>query len=172
MTTLNIKREKGETDNDAMARAMTNPSLRSAFTTSAFTSKGFESDTGALIERLDKLCKSDNFNVDEMLKAQAQTLDAIFNNLAQTAALNLNNVNVFVPLMKLAIQTQNQCGKTLQVISQNQQNKLLNGAKVNDGVDTSKAIEAIEGNKTVATLVKFDGRKISKRQKESVTKCL
>lgn len=172
MTTLNIKREKGETDNDAMARATTNPSIGSALTIGTFTKKGLETDTGALVERLDKLCKGDNFKTENMLIAQAHTLDAIFNNLAQTAALNFNNVNVFVPIMKLAIQAQNQCGKTLQVISQNQQNKLLNGAKVNDGVDTSKAIEAIEGNKTVATLVKFDGGKVRKRQKESVEKCL
>lgn len=172
MTTITIQRKEGETDNDAMARAMTNPSIGSALTIGAFTKQGLETDTGALIERLDKLYRDDDFKAENMLIAQAHTLDAIFNNLAQTAALNLNNVNVFVPIMKLAIQAQNQCGKTLQVISQNQQNKLLNGGKVNDSVDTSKTIEAIEGNKTVATLVKFDGGKISKRQKESVIKCL
>ncbi len=169
---ITIEQTKNETKDEAMARAFTKPSLRSALTISSFTNKGFEVETGALVGQLKTLCKDDNFNVDEMLKAQAQTLDAIFNNLAQTAALNLNNVNVFVPIMKLAIQAQNQCGKTLQVISQNQQNKLLNEAKVNDSVDTSKAIEAIEGNKTMATVVKFDGRKISKRQKESIAECL
>jgi hypothetical protein len=74
--------------------------------------------------------------------------------------------------MKLALRAQNQCGKTLQVISQNQQNKLLNGAKANDGVDTSKTIEAIEGDKTVATLGLFNGGKVSKREVKSVTKRL
>jgi hypothetical protein len=172
MTNIIIKREKNESDDDATARAFINPNLRSAFTISAFTNKGFEVETGALIEQLNKLCKDDNFKTENMLVAQAHTLDAIFNNLAQTAAMNFNNVNVFVPLMKLAIQAQNQCGKTLQVISQNQQNKLLNGAKVNDGVDTSKAIETIEGDKTVATLVAFNGGKVRKRQKESVAECL
>ena len=169
---ITIEQTKNETKDDAMARAFTKPALRSALTISAFTNKGFDVETGALVGQLKTLCKDDNFNVDEMLKAQAQTLDAIFNNLAQTATQNFNNVNVFVPIMKLAIQAQNQCGKTLQVISQNQQNKLLNGAKVNDGMDTSKAIEAIEGNKTVATLVKFDGGKIRKRQKENIAECV
>jgi hypothetical protein len=107
-----------------------------------------------------------------MLKAQAQTLDAIFNNLASIAVQNFNNLPAFEAVMKSAFQAQNQCGKTLQVISQNQQNKLLNGAKANDGVDTSKTIEAIEGNKTMATLEFFNGGKIRKRQKESIAECL
>jgi hypothetical protein len=169
---ITIERKKDETDDAAMARAFTNPSVRSALTTSSFTKKGFEIETGALVKQLKTLCKDDNFNVDEMLKAQAQTLDAIFNNLAQTAALNFNNVNVFTPIMKLAMQAQNQCGKTLQVISQNQQNKLLNKAKANDSMDSSKTIEAIEGDKKVATLVAIDGGKVRRRKKESIAECL
>lgn len=169
---ITIERKKDETEDSAMARAFTNPSVRSALTTSSFTNKGFEIETGALVKQLKTLCKDDNFNVDEMLKAQAQTLDAIFNNLAQTAALNLNNVNVFTPIMKLAIQAQNQCGKTLQVISQNQQNKLLNEAKANDSVDSSKTIEAIESNKKVATLVAIDGGKVRRRKKENIAECV
>ena len=169
---ITVERTKNETKDDAMARAFTKPSLRSALTISSFTSKGFEIETGALVEQLKILCKDDNFNVDEMLRAQAQTLDAIFNNLASIAVQNFNNLPAFEAVMKSAFQAQNQCGKTLQVISQNQQNKLLNGAKANDSVDTSKTIEAIEGNKTVATLVKFDGGKVRKRQKESVAERL
>ena len=155
-----------------MARAFANPSVRSALTTRSFTNKGFEIETGALVKQLKTLCKDDNFNADEMLKAQAQTLDAIFNNLAQTAALNFNNVNVFTPIMKLAMQAQNQCGKTLQVISQNQQNKLLNEAKANDSMDYSKTIEAIEDNKKVATLVAIDGGKVRRRKKENIAECV
>lgn len=169
---ITIERKKDETEDAAMARAFTNPSVRSALTTRSFTNKGFEIETGALVKQLKTLCKDDNFNVDEMLKAQAQTLDAIFNNLAQTAALNFNNVNVFTPIMKLAIQAQNQCGKTLQVISQNQQNKLLNEAKTNDSMDSSKTIEAVEGNKKVATLVAIDGGKVRRRKKENIAECV
>jgi hypothetical protein len=169
---ITIERTKDETDNDALARAFTKPSTRAAFTIEKFTPKSHGLEIGALVGQLKKQCNDDNFNVDEMLRAQAQTLDAIFNNLASIAVQNFNNLPAFEAVMKSAFQAQNQCGKTLQVISQNQQNKLLNGAKANDSVESSKTIEAIEGNKTVATLVKFDGRKISKRQKESVTKCL
>lgn len=169
---ITIECKKDETENAATARAFTNPSVRSALTTSSFTNKGFEIETGALVKQLKTLCKDDNFNVDEMLKAQAQTLDAIFNNLAQTAALNFNNVNIFAPIMKLAMQAQNQCGKTLQIISQNQQNKLLNEAKANDSVDSSKTIEAIEGNKKVATLVAIDGGKVRRRKKENIAECV
>ena len=169
---IDVEQKKDETKDDAIARAFINPNLRSAFTIGAFTSKGHELETGALVKQLKALCKDDNFNADEMLKAQAQTLDAMFNNLAQIAVQNFNNLPAFEAVMKSAFQAQNQCGKTLQVISQNQQNKLLNGAKVNDGVDTSKAIEAIEGNKTVATLELFNGGKIRKREVKSVTKRL
>lgn len=169
---ITIERKKDESEDAAMARAFTNASVRSALTTRSFTNKGFEIETGALVKQLKTLCKDDNFNVDEMLKAQAQTLDAIFNNLAQTAALNFNNVNVFTPIMKLAMQAQNQCGKTLQVISQNQQNKLLNEAKANDSMDSSKTIEAIEGNKKVATLVAIDGGKVRRRKKENIAECV
>jgi hypothetical protein len=169
---ITVEQTKNETKDDAIARAFSKPYVRSALTIGNFTTKGFEVETGALVSQLKTLCNDDNFNVDEMLKAQAQTLDAIFNNLAMNATLNFNNLPVFEALFNAAMKAQNQCGKTLQVISQNQQNKLLNGAKANDGVDTSKAIEAIEGNKTVATLVKFDGGKVRKRQKESVAECL
>jgi hypothetical protein len=167
---IEIKRKKDETDDDAMARAFTKPGVRSAVTIGYFTTKGCAIETGALVKQLKALCNDDNFNADEMLKAQAHTLDAIFNNLAMNATHNFNNLPAFEALFNAAMKAQNQCGKTLQVISQNQQNKLLNGAKTNDGVDTSKTIEAIEGNKTMATLEFFNGGKIRKRQKESVTK--
>lgn len=169
---IKVERTKDETNDDAKARAFTQPSVRSALTIERFTKKGFEIETGALVSQLRVLCNDDNFNTDEMLKAQAHTLDAMFNNLATIATMNFNNLPAFEALFNAAMKAQNQCGKTLQVISQNQQNKLLNGAKVNDGVDTSKTVEAIEGNKTVATLGIINGGKIRKRQKESVTKCL
>lgn len=162
---ITVERTKDETDDDAMARAFTKPSVRSALTIGYFTTKGCEIEVGALVKQLKALCNDDNFNTDEMLKAQAHTLDAIFNNLAMNATHNFNNLPVFEALFNAAMKAQNQCGKTLQVI---QQNKLLNGAKANDGVDTSKTIEAIEGDKKMATLFAIDGGKVRKRQKESV----
>lgn len=169
---IDVEQKKDETKDDAMARAFIKPSTRAALTIDKFTPQWHGLEAGALVKQLKALCKDDNFNADEMLKAQAQTLDAIFNNLATIAAQNFNNLPAFEAVMKSAFQAQNQCGKTLQVISQNQQNKLLNGAKANDSVDNSKTIEAIEGDKTVATLELFNGGKIRKREIKSVTKRL
>jgi hypothetical protein len=167
---------KGCKDLDAkvmIAKTVLNPCFQNGITQSAFNKSVANLDPSELIAQLREQCTADNFNAEQMLMAQAVTLDAIFNNLACRAASNFGE---YLPAadtyMKLALRAQNQSGKTLQVILQNQQNKLLNEAKPNDGVDTIKTIEAIEGNKTVATLVKFNGSKISKRQKESVTKCL
>jgi hypothetical protein len=152
---IKVERKKDESDDDAIARAFTKPYVRGALTIDKFTPKGYEVNAGSLVMQLKELCNDDNFNTGEMLKAQAQTLDAIFNNLAQIAALNLNNMNAFIPLMKLALQAQNQAGKTLQVISQN---KLLNN---DDSVDTRTTTEAIESDKTMATLFAINGGKIS-----------
>lgn len=170
MRQINFEQLQDESTAQAIARGQVSPVIRSAITTDAFTISGMSADISDLVTQLDHLTKGDNFNSDEMLKSQAQTLDAIFNNLAYTATLNFNNMNVFVPLMKLAIQAQNQCGKTLQVI---QQSKLLskdeqNGAKLDDRA----TIDAIPSNKKMATLEVINGGKNSRRKRESIAKFL
>ena len=145
--------------------------VRASLTVREYTDVA-SSDLPTMVNELRNQCA--NFNAESTLIAQAVTLDAIFNNLAtQAACVGWNtNTDKAEQLLRLALRAQNQAGKTLQVILQNQQNKLLNGAKPNDSVDTSKTVEAIEGNKTVATLVKFDGRKNKRREKIGIPECV
>ncbi len=170
---IKVEQKKNESEEDAKARAFIKPSLRSGVTMSAFTIKGFETNVGSLVDQLDTLCKDDNFNAENMLIAQAHTLDAIFNNLAFMASNNINNnFDAADSLLKLALRAQNQCGKTLQVILQNQQSKLLTGVKNGESLDSGTAIDAIPSNKKMATLVAIDGGKNRRRKKDSLAECV
>jgi methionyl-tRNA formyltransferase len=160
--TIKIKKQADETEEELKARALLNPKLRGAITIDAYTINGMGADISTLVATLEQQCKGDNFDAKEMLIAQAQTLDCLFHNLAYNASLNLaKNTAAAETLLKLAFRAQNQSGKTLQVILQNE---LLNEVKDSDSVDTSKAIEALEGDKTVATLFAIDGGKVSRRK--------
>ena len=65
----------------------------------------------------------------------------------------------------LGLRAQNQCGKTLQLILQIQQNKLLveeqNGTKILDGRTKTKAVG---GHKIVATMGIVNGASNKRRQ--------
>lgn len=102
---LRVEQKKGESEDDALARAMLDPRTRSALTIEAFTTKGMKSDLCANISRLRTLCKDDNFKPEDMLIAQAHTLDAMFNRLAGMAMTNLNNVNTCKTLLDLALRS-------------------------------------------------------------------
>ncbi len=163
--------EQDINNNQKKARMALDSTVRASLTMREYTDVA-SSDLPTMVNELRNQCA--NFNAESTLIAQAVTLDAIFNNLAtQAACVGWNtNTDKAEQLLRLALRAQNQAGKTLQVILQNQQNKLLNGAKPNDSVDTSKTVEAIEGNKTVATLVKFDGRKNKRREKIGIPECV
>ena len=146
---------------DSRAWAATNPVVSGAYTISAYT-KSLKTDAIALVHRLDTLCKDDNFSAETMLIAHAHTLDAMFNNLAQIAALNFKNPEIAKEFLNLAFRAQNQCGKTLQLISQisqNSPNELMGGLKTNDGVDYSAKTQTIEGDKTQPALEVIYGGK-------------
>ncbi|MEN9597613.1 MAG: hypothetical protein RL236_2047 [Pseudomonadota bacterium] len=163
--------EQDINNNQKKARMALDSTVRASLTVREYTDVA-SSDLPTMVNELRNQCA--NFNAESTLIAQAITLDAIFNDLAtQAACVGWNtNTDKAEQLLRLALRAQNQAGKTLQVILQNQQNKLLNGAKPNDSVDTSKTVEAIEGNKTVATLVKFDGRKNKRREKIGIPECV
>jgi hypothetical protein len=159
MTTkaIKIKKQADETEEELQARSLLNPILRGAITIDAYAINGMHADISTLVSTLETQCKSDNFDAESMLIAQAVTLDCLFQNLAYNASLNLSqNTAAAETLLKLAFRAQNQSGKTLQVILQNE---LLsgdrNGAKLDDGT----TIDAIASNKETSNLVKFDRRK-------------
>lgn len=107
----------------AIAAAVLRPSVTGAVTITAFT-KGFgELDLMALVDKLAEQSKSINDGdlkrAEAMLITQAQTLDAIFNNLAQRSALNLGEyINAADRYMRLALKAQSQCRATLQTLGE------------------------------------------------------
>jgi hypothetical protein len=164
MTTkrIKIKKQADESAEELQARSLLNPVLRGAITIEAYAINGMHADISTLVSTLETQCKSDNFDAESMLIAQAVTLDCLFQNLAYNASLNLSkNTAAAETLLKLAFRAQNQSGKTLQVLLQNE---LLsgdrNGAKLDDGT----TIDAIGSNKETSNLVKFDGGKVSRRK--------
>jgi len=144
--------EQGLTSQQKLAHVALDSTVRASVTMQEY-SNVLNSDLPSMVTQLRNQCR--NFNAEKTLVAQAVTLDAIFNNLAKQAACVGWNTNTdkAEQLLRLGLRAQDQCGKTLQLILQNQQNKLLaetqNGTKVLDGRAEKKAIG---GNKTVATL--------------------
>lgn len=53
--TIKFKRNEGEPDCDAVARAFTQPYVRAGVTVEAFTNKGFGVEVGALVSQLKQL---------------------------------------------------------------------------------------------------------------------
>lgn len=164
--------EQGINNNQKKARMALDSTVRASLTMREYSDVA-SSDLPTLVNELRNQCA--NFNAESTLIAQAVTLDAIFNNLAtQAACVGWNtNTDKAEQLLRLALRAQNQAGKTLQVILQNQQNKLLTGGGQNGAnLDSRTTVEAIEGNKTVATLVVFDGGKNKKREESGIPECL
>jgi hypothetical protein len=164
MTTKTIKLQKqvDESEEELQARAVLNPVLRGAITIDAYTINGMHADISTLVSTLENQCKGDNFDAKEMLIAQAVTLDCLFQNLAYNASLNLDkNTLAAETLLKLAFRAQNQSGKTLQVLLQNE---LLTGDKNGAKLDSRATLDAIASNKETSNLVKFDRRKNSGRK--------
>lgn len=172
--TLNMKFDDSVNHDTNVARVVLNTGVLNGITVQAYAPCGIDANLGTLVKQLSEQCTADNFSAEKMLMAQAHTLDTMFNSLASRAAhkISLNDITLADTLLKLALRAQNQCGKTLQVILQNQQNKLLSEVQPNDSMDYSQTAQAIEGNKTMATLAVIDGGKVRSRQKESVAECV
>jgi hypothetical protein len=164
MTTkrIKIKKQADESAEELQARSLLNPVLRGAITIDAYAINGMQADISTLVSTLETQCKSDNFDAESMLIAQAVTLDCLFQNLAYNASLNLSkNTAAAETLLKLAFRAQNQSGKTLQVILQNE---LLSGDRNGAKLDDRTTIDAIASDKEVSNLVKFNRRKNSGRK--------
>jgi hypothetical protein len=144
--------KQGLTSQQKKASVALDSTVRASITMQEY-SDVTNSDLPSMVRQLRNQCS--DFNAEETLIAQAVTLDAIFNSLAtQAACVGWNtNTDKAEQLMRLGLRAQNQCGKTLQLILQNQQNKLLaeaqNGTKIVDGRTKTKAIGS---HKAVATL--------------------
>lgn len=101
-----------------------NPILRSLITHSLCTTHGDEDDIGinlevaALQNEVDKLSRGDFIAIEQTLAIQADTLDALFNKLAQKAVVHMKGpMGVVDCYMRLALKAQNQCRNTLKALA-------------------------------------------------------
>ena len=118
--------DQGLTSQQKIASVALDSTVRASATMQEYSGT-INSDLPSMVRQLRSQCV--NFDAGKTLIAQAVTLDAIFNNLAtQAACVGWNtNTDKAEQLLRLGLRAQNQCGKTLQLILQNQQNKLISG---------------------------------------------
>lgn len=111
----------GETPASLVARELTRPDVRAAQAVHAYT-YGAEQDLQPLVSELAKQSaeiKAGRLDrMEEMLSAQAHTLDAIFNRLALDAAGRLVDAPAMAEvLLKLALKAQSQCRATIEAVA-------------------------------------------------------
>ncbi len=110
----------GETEEQAIARAMMDPALQSAATIQLYASSPVDLDLDAMVDCLEK--QNENIGdgslkrIAETLLAQAHTLDVIANNLFRKA--NYADVLVkFDSYMKFGLRAQSQCRATMETLA-------------------------------------------------------
>ena len=154
---LKISLLPGETEQDVIARTALRPSVQAGVTIHQWTSKKLPgSDLPALVEELRQQCaaasRGEFVRSEAMLIAQAHTLDAIFNDLARRAQLNVGQyLGAADTYLRLALRAQTQCRATLETLAtiKNPPNvafvkqaNIANGPQqVNNGTTPSRAGE-------------------------------
>ena len=119
---LSVKVESDEEKEAALVRSVTSPTVRGAVTTQAFSKAFGETDLQSLVNELGKQCKrvrdGDLARSESLLMTQAHSLDAIFNELARRAALNMGEyINATERYLRLALKAQSQCRATLETLA-------------------------------------------------------
>ena len=120
---LIITVKPGESNGRALARKVIEPAVSAAVTTSAFrpatrTDLELPELARELRDQCAKVRSGDLGRAEEMLIAQAHTLDAIFNRLALHAAANIGTyMGTADTYMKLALRAQSQARTTLEALS-------------------------------------------------------
>jgi hypothetical protein len=120
----NTKQEREETIDEKMnyAKRVLSPTVRGAVTTQAFSRTFGDTDLLSLIDELGnqvgKIESNDLSRSEDLLITQAHTLDAIFNELARRAALNMGeHIKATDTYLRLALKAQSQCRATLETLS-------------------------------------------------------
>ena len=106
-----------------IARTVMRPTVQAALTLREYGKSFGDLDLTGLIDSLTEqtnaATEGDLGRAEAMLAAQAHTLDAIFNNLAQRAALNMGEyLEAFEAYLKLALRAQSQCRATLETLAE------------------------------------------------------
>jgi len=110
----------GETEEQAIARAMMDPALQSAATIQLYASSPVDLDLDAMVDCLEK--QNENIGdgslkrIAETLLAQAHTLDVIANNLFRKASY-ADVLVKFDSYMKFGLRAQSQCRATMETLA-------------------------------------------------------
>jgi phosphohistidine phosphatase SixA len=160
---LEVTAQSEEDKAAAVARSVTSPTVRGAVTTQAFSKAFGETDLQSLVNELGKQCVSvrdgNLARAESLLTTHAHTLDAIFNDLARRAALNMGEyINAAERYLRLALKAQSQCRATLETLATiknppviyARQANITNGPQqINNGTSPAHAGEktSIEPNK-------------------------
>jgi hypothetical protein len=116
---LAVDQKSEETQAKAIARAALRPPVQAALSLIEYNKVFGELSLNDLVEQLDSQCHITNQGnlkrAEDILVTQAQTLDAIFNNLARRAARAEYVVQLEANL-RLALKAQAQCRATLEAL--------------------------------------------------------
>lgn len=119
---LSVEAESGQSVADKLAQTVSDPTVRAAVTYESFSKSYGELDLAAMVTELrgqaGQVHGGDLKRAESMLVAQAHTLDAIFNELARRAAMNLGEyMNASERYLRLALKAQGQCRATLEALA-------------------------------------------------------
>lgn len=121
--TLKLPGAAGTDRVNLMARAALGSNVRAAMTLQSYSTPQFgDLDLTALVEELSaqtKTIRAGNLEAaEEMLLAQAHTLQALFHELARRAGMNMGEyINAAETYMRLALKAQSQCRATLETLA-------------------------------------------------------
>ncbi len=121
-STLLITHDKAKTKERQLAEISLSATTLNAVTAHTFTQFLGETDLGETIkvmrEKTSKVNGGDLSELENTLTAQTVSLDAIFNQLARRASLNIGeHINAAETYMRLALKAQAQCARTIEVLA-------------------------------------------------------
>ena len=118
-----IKRVEGKSDQQRLADISLDPAANAAstvlmFNKGSFGKNGMTETFESLRESVAKVRKGDLAGPEAMLVTQADSLNAIFTELARRAALNIGEyINASERYMRLALKAQAQCRATIETLA-------------------------------------------------------
>lgn len=120
---LRITKEEGKSRERQFAELGLSPTTLNSLTASTY-SRGCLGEiditeaVSVMREKADNVKSGDNSELEATLTAQAVSLDAIFNELARRAALNMGEyLQATESYMRLALKAQSQCARTIEVLA-------------------------------------------------------
>ncbi|MBI5921923.1 MAG: hypothetical protein HY847_09735 [Betaproteobacteria bacterium] len=123
--TLLLCRQEGKSDELVMAEAALDSITKNALTALNYSNPSFPGGTDinqsvhVIRGKAERVQAGDLSEVEAMLTAQATALDAIFNEMARRAALNIRTyLPVTETYMRMALKAQSQCRTTIEALAE------------------------------------------------------